>query len=208
MASIIVTEKSYPNQQHGTYFYKVAAAIYPVYLVATARASKWGWGATCAAAVYMLIIAAMVWILPLFPAHPKLAPIYNPVDHMVPPNFPLLLIVPGIAIDLMMKWARGERTFWRDTRLSIGLGAAFVGTLFLAQYFFAAFLITPAADNWFFAGNHWWPYFIRLGEHRFRFWNSDSDPLVVGGMMVALTLAIVKSRIALAVGNWMSKVQR
>ena len=209
MASIIVTEKSYPNQQHGTFFYKVCAAIYPAYLVTAARASKVRWGATSATAVYMLIIGGMVWVLPLFSAQPKLAPIYNPVDRMVPPNFPLLLVVPAIAIDLLMsRLSRQERTFWRETWLAVALGVGFFVPFFLAQYFFSSFLIGPAADNWFFAGNRWWPYFIKLNEFRFRFWNPSGDPLLFSGMMVALALAIFKSRIALAVGNWMSKVQR
>src|SRR5690606_34094003 len=70
MATIIVTEKSYPNQQHGVTFYTLAAAIYPIYLVAAARASKARWAATGAAAVYMAIVCAMIWILPLFRAQP------------------------------------------------------------------------------------------------------------------------------------------
>jgi hypothetical protein len=88
MSTIIVTEKSYPNQQLGSTFYKLAAAIYPMYLVAAARASKVRWAATGAAAVYMGIMCAMIWILPMFKAQPMLAPIYNPVDRMVPPVFP------------------------------------------------------------------------------------------------------------------------
>jgi hypothetical protein len=209
MASIIITEKSYPNQQHGSFFYQVTAAIYPLYLVAAARASKVKWGATGAAAVYMLVIAGMVWVLPLFEAHPKLAPIYNPVDHMVPTNFPLLLVVPAVAIDLLLqRRSRAERTFWSDTGLSVGVGFAFVGAFLAAQYPFSSFMISPAADNWFFGGNRWWPYFIRLDSFRSRFWNPNGDPLTITGVGIAVVLAIVKSRIGLAVGNWMSKVQR
>jgi hypothetical protein len=209
MASIIITEKSYPNHQHGSFFYQVTGAIYPLYLVAAARASKIKGGATIAASVYMLIIATMVWVLPLFRAQPMLAPIYNPVDRMVPPNFPLLLVVPAIAIDLILAKTAGlARTFWRETILAAALGTAFLGTFFLAQYFFSAFLITPAADNWFFAGNRWWPYFIKLNDFRFRFWNPKGDPLTFAGISIALALVIVKTRIALAVGNWMSRVQR
>jgi hypothetical protein len=128
---------------------------------------------------------------------------------MVPPNFPLLLVVPAIAIDLLMaRFSRQQRTFWREIWLAMALGAAFLAAFFIAQYFFSFFMISPAADNWFFGGNRWWPYFIKLNEFRFRFWNPSGDPLLFGGMMVALGLAMFKARIALAVGNWMSKVQR
>lgn len=209
MVSIIITEKSYPNQQRGSFFYQVTSAIYPLYLVAAARASKVKWGATIAAAVYMAIIATMVWVLPLFSAQPMLAPIYHPVDRMVPPNFPLLLVVPALAIDLIVARTSGlPRTFWRESVLSVALGAAFLVAFVVTQYSFSAFLISPAADNWFFAGNRWWPYFIKVDDFRFRFWNPKGDPLTVTGMFIALLLAVFKSRIALALGNWMSKVQR
>jgi hypothetical protein len=151
----------------------------------------------------------MVWILPLFPAQAMLAPIYNPVDRMVPPNFPLLLVVPAIAIDLlMMRLDNKPRTFWRDTLLAVVIATAFLATFFLVQYFFSIFLISSAADNWFFAGNRWWPYFIKLDDFRFRFWNQKDDPLLLSGTLVALALTIFKTRIALAVGSWMSRVQR
>lgn len=208
MATIIVTEKSYPNQQRGSFFYQAACAIYPIYLVAAARAARVRWAATGAAAVYMAILLAMIWILPLFRAQPLLAPIYNPVDRMVPPGFPLLLIVPGIAIDLIMRAWKKPAGFWRDSLLAVFLGTAFLATLLTAQYYFSRFLISPAADNWFFAGNQWLPYFIRPGEWRFRYWDPEKDALTVAGLAIALTLGILKARIALAAGSWMSKVQR
>jgi hypothetical protein len=208
MSTIIVTEKSYPNQQRGSFFYQASCAIYPLYLIAAARASKTRWAATGAAAVYMAIMLAMIWILPLFRAQPLLAPIYNPVDRMVPPTFPLLLVVPGIAIDLIMSASRGRTGFWKDWWLAGILGLAFLSTFLATQYFFSQFLLSPAADNWFFAGNRWLPYFIKPGDWRFRFWDQEKDALTIAGLGVALILGIVKARIALAAGSWMSKVQR
>jgi hypothetical protein len=208
MSTIIVTEKSYPNRQHGSSFYQISAAIYPMYLVAAARAAKVRWAATGAALVYMALTLALVWVLPLFRAQPMLAPIYNPVEHMVPPNFPLLLVIPGLAIDgVMVLWGK-RHGFWRDTGLAVLLGAAFLVPFLGVQYHFSTLLISPAGDNWFFAGNRWWPYFIRLQEYRFQFWNQEKDPLTVNGVLIAFALAVVKSRIALAFGGWMSKVHR
>jgi hypothetical protein len=210
MSTIIVTEKSYPNQQRGALFYQLSCAIYPIYLVAAARASKVRWAATGAALVYMGIMLAMIWILPLFKAQPLLAPIYNPVDRMVPPSFPLLLVVPGIAIDLIMARFGRAAGFWRDWMLAAVLGVAFLATFIAVQYPFAGFLISPAADNGFFAGNRWLPYFIKPGDWRFRFWDitEGKDLLTATTISIALALAIFKSRIALAVGAWMSRVQR
>ena len=39
-----------------------------------------------------------VWVLPLFPAQPKLGPVYREVTHFIPWEFPLLLIVPAIIL--------------------------------------------------------------------------------------------------------------
>lgn len=208
MSTIIVTEKSYPNQQRGTFFYQASCAIYPLYLVAAARAAKVKWAATGAAAVYMGIMLAMIWVLPLFRAQPLLAPIYNPVDRMVPPSFPLLLIIPGVAIDLVMRrWGKSQG-FWRDWGLAGVLGAVFLATFLVTQYSFSHFLISPAADNWFFAGNRWVPYFVKPGDWRFRFWDQEKDALTFAGLTGALMLGIFKTRIALAAGAWMAKVQR
>ena len=80
--------------------YQVAAGAFPVLLVALGRSGRLRFPATAAAAVYMGIILATMWILQLFPAQARLAPIYTPVTHMVPPEFPLLLLVPGVAIFL------------------------------------------------------------------------------------------------------------
>jgi hypothetical protein len=208
MSTIIVTEESYPNQQHGTTFYKICCVIYPLYLCAAARAAKVRWAATGSALVYFGIMCSMVWILPLFKARPLLAPIYLQVDHMVPPTFPLLLFIPALAIDLLVQWFGQKHGFWRDTLLALCIGVAFFGLFVLVQWNFSKFMLSPKADNWFFAGNRHWPYFVHPGEWWFRFWKSDTNYLSVNGALVACAFAILKSRISLAVGSWMSRVQR
>src|SRR2546422_1007998 len=72
------TEFTWPNLQHASYFYRVACTPFPLLLVLAARAAKVRAAATIAAATYMSIYIAMILVLPLFPAHPKLAPIYHP----------------------------------------------------------------------------------------------------------------------------------
>src|ERR1043166_5393780 len=94
------TEFTWPNLQHSAKFYYVVATPFPLLLVLAARASRIRAGATLAALTYLAIYIFMILMLPLFPAHPKLAPIYHPLDHMLPPAFPMLLFVPAIAIDL------------------------------------------------------------------------------------------------------------
>jgi hypothetical protein len=204
MLAILLTEYSYPNSQHTAFFYKVSCAVYPALLVAAARASRLRWAATLTAAFSMLITLAMVWILPLFPAQPMLGPIDNPVDHMVPPLFPLLLVVPAFAVDLILD-RRGKQGGWR---LAPGLALAFVALFFVTQWLFSGFLLSPASRNWFFAGDMQWSYGDELGAYRYELWQLDEDPVTPAGIGIALVLAAVSTRIGLWWGSWMSRVRR
>ena len=157
----------------------------------------------------------MMWILPVFEAQPKLAPIFNPVDHMVPPAFPLLLVVPAIAIDLIVRYFRGAENppltlarFLRDTALAIPLGILFTSLLLAAQWHFSKFLISPASENWFFAGGHFFPYTSNYGAWRHKFWDIQEDPLTLKRVIVAMLWAILFCRIGLGFGSWMAKVRR
>jgi hypothetical protein len=209
MASIILTEKSYPNAQHQGSFYRMCALTYAFYLSIAARASRGRWGATLAAAIYMAIMCGMVWILPLFKARPLLAPIYLQVDHMVPPVFPFLLIVPAILMDVVNQRFGAKRTFLSDSLCAAFLGTVFLAAFLAAQWNFSAFLLTKSADNWFFAGGHQWPYFIPISEWRGRFWGAtNGEWLTWTGACVALGYAMVSARVGLGLANWMRRVQR
>jgi hypothetical protein len=109
------TEYTWPNLQHGAHFYLVVTVPFPLLLALATRAARVRAPATIAAALYTLIYIFMILALPLFPAHPKLAPIYHPLDNMLPPAFPLLLIFPAAAIDLIgWFFARRQLTFSSD----------------------------------------------------------------------------------------------
>lgn len=204
-ASIFIMECTFPNMQHAPLFYKVCVMAYPVRLVMWGRATRMSWPATRMALIYMFITCLMVWILPLFPGQPKLAPIYNPVTHMVPPPFPLLLVVPALAVDLVLqKW--GGTTGWRRIRAAALLAGVFVVTLFLTQWFFSEFLLSPHAENWFFAGNRVWAYQDSIGKWNTEFWDTDWHP--VRNLAVILAWAVGACWIGLMLGNWMRKVQR
>ena len=99
MSTIIVTEKSYPNHQHGTAFYIFSSAIYPLYLVGAARASRMRWSATGADLVYMALYGAMIWILRLFGS--KLRSRRPPADSLVS----ALAIFTGVNRRLFLKSA-------------------------------------------------------------------------------------------------------
>jgi hypothetical protein len=209
MASIILTERSYPNAQHQGAFYVMCSATYAFYLAIAARAARSRWGATIAAGIYMAIMCAMVWILPLFKAQPLLAPIYLKVDHMVPPVFPFILIVPAFFIDLVNHRLGNKQRFWPDAFCALGIAVAFLLTFLAVQWNFSAFLLSKSADNWFFAGGRQWPYFIPNNEWHNRFWGQGSSEwLSIRSSLIALMLAFVMARCGLGIGKWMRRVQR
>jgi hypothetical protein len=210
VATVIQEDASVGNHMHGSAFYMITAWTIPLFLVGLSRASRLRWPATTITAIYSAITLAMSWILQLFAATPKLAPIYNPVTHMVPPAFPLLIIVPAIAVDILM------RRFGRDHdwKLSVAIGVTWVGLMVGVQWFWAEFLLSPAARN-FLIGADQWSYTDRLGAWRYQYWTLDRDragrwsPLLFAqGIGWAILLGVVSSRISLFLGPGMSKVKR
>ena len=204
MFAILVVEYSAPNQQHASLFYRISCGLFPLFLLAAARASKLRWPATTVALVYMLVICTMLWILPLFRAEPMLGPIYNRVTHMVPPAFPLLLVIPAFAIDLLLRRATG----WSDWALAAAVGVVFFTLFLAAQFLFSEFLLSPLSRNWFFGGDRIWSYDARPGPWRYQFWNLSQDPLSLRGLGMALVLAFLSARLGLAWGSWMARVKR
>jgi hypothetical protein len=215
MLSVFATEYTWPNLQHTSLFYKIVTHMYPFLLLIPGRVANLRWAATLAAGVYTALALFMIWVLPLFAAQPMLAPIYNPVTHMVPPPFPLLVTVPAVAIDLLMLvWGRkllahrGWKAFGHDWLFAAVLGTVFLGLMLALQWNLSKFLLSPAAENWFFAGNRVWPYYSRVGEWTHQFWELAKDPVTVSGLAIAASLAIVSARLGLACGRWMLKVRR
>jgi len=210
VATMISEYASRANTMHQPLFYQVAGMSFPVLLVALGRSGRLRYPATASAAVYMGIILATMWILQLFPAEARLAPIYTRVTHMVPPEFPLLLIVPALAIDLLLRRAgRGH-----DWSLAVGLGLAFTALLLGIQWYFGEFLLSPAARNYFFSADQW-PYMVRPGPWQHRFWGVPTGPsgaldaqALARGLAFAAVIAIGSSRIGLWWGSGMSRVVR
>src|SRR6185295_14935080 len=137
--------------------------------------SKWRWPATTMAAIYSALMLGMIWVLPLFSATPKLAPIYNPVTHMVPPAWPHLLVVPAIAIDLLFLAIGRGRGWRRDALLAVSVATAFTGLFMMTQWNFSKFLISPASNNWFFAGQQFFSFASTKNSAWTRFWDITPD---------------------------------
>jgi hypothetical protein len=191
--------------QHTGIFYLAMCIVVPAALIGVAVASGNRWGATILAGVYMLFTALLVWILPLFPAQPKLGPVMNPVTHFVPPQFPLLLIVPAIAVDLLRRYfGRRGTNVWIE---AVALGAAFFGVFFAAEWLFADFLMTPAAANAFF-GTAYRDFGSGADslEGRNLFYTLETG--FTTRLIIAAVVAVMMARVGLAWGNWMKTIKR
>jgi len=189
---------------HRSSFYQVTSAVFVFFLASAARASVARWPATTTALVYTAMILFMVWLLPLFPGQPLLGPIYVQVDRFIPPPFPLLLVVPSIAVDLLMRWRREVRG--RDWLLAAAIAVAFLVTFIAVQWPFADFLVSEWARNDIF-GSHRMDYNLtpQTQERWYRLNRSDN---LSRGLPIAVVLGFVSARFGLWWGNWMARVQR
>lgn len=209
LASILLTELSFPNLQHTASFYLVSAAMYPAFLTAIARYAPTRWAATKVSLVYMAVLLTMVWILPLFPAEPKLAPIYNRVTHMTPPSFPLLLVAPALAIDVLFQSTRRRLGLgWTSLRI-LAAATLFVAIFLPLQWHFAKFLISPAADSAVLAGHgRFIGYMGERSQWQEAFWRLDRDPFTEITVVKMWLLALVACSVGNLIGTFFGRIRR
>ena len=201
----ISSEYTWRSAQHDTLFYQVVAGLVPLVLVAPGVAGRLRWPATAAAAAYMGVLLALTVIFPLFPAEPRLAPVRNPLTQMMPPQFPLLLIVPALALDLLLRRWGARKKGWL---LAGVMGIAFVAVLFAVQWPFSAWLNTFATRE-SILNQHLYPYMT--GDSSFtrgEFWSEASGMALARGLGIAVVLAILSARAGLGWGTFMAKVKR
>lgn len=210
MMSVATITLAYPNRQHSALFYQIACALYPFMLAATASAGRGRFPATAAALFYFGVMGGMVWLLPLIPAQPQVAPIYHALDHLMPPPFPLLLVAPALALDGLLRWFPGGAQRFQDWRRAGEGGLAFFAIFIAVQWPFAQFLLTPAADHWFFAGGgRHWPFSLKIdAAARVAFWKMGNDELTLARGLAAAGCAVLSTRAGLWFGGWMKRVQR
>ena len=210
LIGVVTLPQSFANRQHSGAFYMLACSVYPLVLAAQAAAGRLRFPATAAALAYLLFVALGVWLLPLIPGSPQAGPVYNPRDHLLPPPFPLLLVVPALAADGLLRLLPGRARRGERWAQALEAGLAFAALFTLAQWLFAAFLLTPAADGWLFAGGgRHWPFFLKIDPAaRVMFWETREDPLNFTGALAAVIRAMLASGAGLCLGAWMARVRR
>jgi hypothetical protein len=202
---IMLMETTSRSYLHSSNAYIVMAAVTPILLAIGWRVTRRPFAATAVAGLYTFVNVALIQLLPLFPAEPKLGPVYQHVTHFIPPQFPILLIVPALALDLI--WRRSAS--WNPWRTAFISGLVYAALLISVEWFFAAFLMTPAAANGFF-GTQYLIYSLPpqsfLARHVFFTYQSAAE--LWRGFVLAGVAAVLAVRWGISRGNWMHEIQR
>ena len=205
-SAIFILESTPMEWMHNSSFYRAVATAFPVALIAISVASKKRWPATTMAAIYTALFLAGLWLFPLFPAAPKLGPVYQHITHMVPLWFPVMVIVPAFALDLL-RARMGEK--WGGWKSALAAGCVFIAAFVAAQWPFANFLISPGARNPVFGAKYFGysdPANLLYNPYHFVL---DSTHSAFGeGMILALVMSIIFCSLGMALGNWMRTVRR
>jgi hypothetical protein len=202
---VLQMEVATRTEMHTAAFYLALSITAPFVLASVSRGAEYRWAATTAAAVYTAFIMLSIWILPLFPAEPKLGPVYWPVKQFVPPEFPYLFIVPAIALDLLWRKTRN----WKPWAETIASATVFLAALAAAQWPFADFLMSPLARNWFF-GTEYFGYYVHPGSMlaRYQFLPAESGSNLLQQLALALVVATTTMWFGLQAGSWMRRIRR
>jgi hypothetical protein len=193
------------SDMHTAWFHTVIVLGTLAILTGLAVASQQRWACTIMTGVYTAFGLAFLWILPLVPAEPKLGPVFRPVTHFIPWEFPLLVVVPAFAIDVMLR----RTTAWRPITRAPLIGLVFLGTFIAVQWPFAHVLMSPLARNRFFGAAYMdfstpptSPYaqflFVREATPE-QFWR---------GMLIAALTACLMTYLGLHAGRLMRQVKR
>ena len=190
---------------HSASSYIAMGIALPIVFAVIWQSSRYRWASTATAAIYTLFAIAEILILPLFPAQPKLGPVFNPVTHMVPTKFPILIIIPALALDIF--WQRTRA--WKPWKVALISGILFIAVLVAVEWPFANFLLSKASENRFF-GTIYFGYNSRpAGYERMReFFQPDSGLALYRGFFIAAICGSIGTWIGLTFGRWMRSVQR
>lgn len=202
---LFLMEYTWDIKLHSASTYIAMGVVIPPVFALISQASRYKWAATSVAAVYTIIAIGEILIFPLFPAQPKLGPVFNPVTHLIPAEFPILLFVPALALDLL--WQK-TRT-WKPWKVALMSGFLFIAVLIIVEWPFASFLLSKASENRFF-GTIYFGYnsrpdsFDRLRQ----FAQPSHGTFLYLKLLRAAIYASVSTWIGLSFGRWMRGVQR
>jgi hypothetical protein len=206
VVALLVVSLEYTGRvvQHTGIFYRVVCMLVPTVLALASRATGHRWAATIAAGVYTALVLGLLWILPLFPAEPKLGPVYYPVTHFVPNGFPLLVLIPAMVLD----WHWSHTKHWGAWKQALVSGAIFFVVFLAVQWPFAIFLQSEWARNWIF-GSAYFDYFTPATSLQRRYlFVGEPVRVLARELGLGLLFAVLCTRLGISRGDWMRRVQR
>ena len=205
MTMVIFMEYTERAALHTAFPYVLVCSVTPLILVIGSRTTGVRFAATYIAGFYTLFTIGLILVLPLFPAQPKLGPVYQKVTHFIPPDFPLLLLVPAFLLDLLWQKSRN----WNAWVTAVVSAAIYVGALVAVEWPFASFLMSPASRNRFFGTMYLWyalPPTSFLARNQF--FPTEGTAEFAASFLIALVAATVMIRWGFARANWFKAVQR
>jgi hypothetical protein len=204
----LLMERTIRIEMHRASFYMWVAGFAPLLLALTGRGSGHRWGATIVSAIYSVFVLLLLWLMPLVPAEPKLGPVFLRVTHLIPPEFPLLIIVPALGLDVLS--AHAARRGWGRGRQAAAGGMLFSALFFAVQWPFAEFLMSPAARHPLFGTiyfNYNTPPTAFYFRHQFLPYQATPRAFLIGAALT-IAIAIAGTWLGLSWGAWARRVRR
>jgi hypothetical protein len=106
--------------------YRDLALALPLGLIGLSRAAPHRWGCTIMAALYALFVLALAGLMA---SDPRLMPLAFKLSRVMPPAFPLLLLAPAVALDLLRRLSPR----WRVLGETLALGALVLAALAIVR---------------------------------------------------------------------------
>jgi len=202
---VLVLEFTHRVFLHTAICYRSICILTPIVLAIASRATGLRWAATIVSAIYTVFLLGLLWILPLFPAQPKLGPVLHEVTQFIPSGFPLLVLIPALVLDLLWPRVAG----WRKWQQALATGALFLVVLVAVEWPFGDFLQSPAARNALF-GSMYYDYNQSPQGYAatYRFVPFETASEFRNGMAIALGCAIVSMWLGMSAGDWLKRVRR
>jgi hypothetical protein len=205
MEQVMLMEFTQRQYLHMKQPYILTALVTLAIVGVARRGTHFRWAATWVCGFYTLDRIGLILVLPLFHAEPKIGPVFHQVTQFIPPDFPLLILVPAILLDVF--WARTSKWPWYLETLVAS--AVFVAAFSVVQWPFSDFLQSPLSRNWFF-GTDYMGFGTRPTSYKalHQFFATDSSVEFARGLLIAWFVGAFSLLFGDGGGNWLRRVHR
>jgi hypothetical protein len=205
MAQVMLTEFTQREFLHMYQPYVMTALVVPAVIALARRGTDSRWAATWVCGFYTVYRIGLILVLPIFPAEPKIGPVFHRVTQFTPPDFPLLILVPAVLLDLFSP----RINKWPWFLNAVVAGAVFVVAFAVFQWPFADFLQSPGSRNWFF-GTSYMGFGTRPTSYKalHLFYASDSPAAFARGLAMAWVVGAFSLLLGSGGGEWLRRVRR